>query len=398
MAITNVDYTTFTEEDPSSHLTVSMHHLDFDAYMNEDCYLYKDYGIDYFSDFEHKVDVKASGLDYGDGGYIWMLSNDIDDGYGLLHDRKTFIGISFWYDALVLEEVHSSDAYLDFSSTISEDTLYYLTITKSGTLLTCKIYSDSGRTILLDTLSLTLHADHKFRYLFGCNTYNTHSPNVCTLNIQTLSIEIPSVACDNNPFASLGLDTGCKLLLHYDADNDGLINTDELNQSYADYESGIITYEEFDFVSDAYINGSINVICPGCWEAPPMPATISVTATSTLPLWIWDEDGIAKIPCTRNNPVKVGMPFGIAVSEKGEENRTTIVTPHVDTPESKTIHFNTKLSDPLTPLHLRGTYTGNVIVNGGAGTIHVNLTSFTPEHRTITFESMPLDAVVTIVD
>lgn len=127
-----------------------------------------------------------------------------------------------------------------------------------------------------------------------------------------------------------------------------------------------------------------------------MPATVSVTATSAIPLWMWDEDGIGKIPCTRSNPVKVGMSFGIAVSAEGENNKTTIVTPHVDTPEPETIPFNIELSDPLTPVLLRGTYIGNVIVNGGAGTIHVNLTSFIPEHKTVTFNSVPVGANVKI--
>ena len=190
---------------------------------------------------------------------------------------------------------------------------------------------------------------------------------------------------------------GCELLKAYDKDNDGIISNSESIAAVNDVNAGVITEEEGAFVVMCYFNGGdINEKCSGCWEASSMPVTVSVTATSTLPLWIWDEDGIAKIPCTRNNPVKVGMPFGIAVSEKGEENRTTIVTPHVDTPESITIPFNIQLSGPLTPLHLRGTYIGNVIVNGGAGTIHVNLTSFTPEHRTVTFESVPADATVTI--
>ena len=71
------------------------------------------------------------------------------------------------------------------------------------------------------------------------------------------------VTCDSptDNFAS-----GCELLLYYDKDNDGLINLDELNDSYTDYENGVITEEEFDFVSDAYINDGINVICPICWE------------------------------------------------------------------------------------------------------------------------------------
>ncbi|GAH25046.1 unnamed protein product [marine sediment metagenome] len=73
------------------------------------------------------------------------------------------------------------------------------------------------------------------------------------------------IECDNpTPHFS----SGCELLLHC-ADNDGLINLDELNQSYSDYENGVITEEEFDFVSDAYIYGGVNVVCPGCWEAPP---------------------------------------------------------------------------------------------------------------------------------
>jgi len=80
--------------------------------------------------------------------------------------------------------------------------------------------------------------------------------------------------------------SGCELVLHYDANKDGNIDIDELNQSYTDYENGIITEEEFDFVSDAYINYGINVICPGCymeiesgicfktgedWEYPSLP-------------------------------------------------------------------------------------------------------------------------------
>ena len=146
--------------------------------------------------------------------------------------------------------------------------------------------------------------------------------------------------------------------------------------------------------------------CPSCVVVElvisltplPMPPTVSVTATSTIPLWMWDEDGIAKIPCTRNNPVTVGMGFGIAVSEEGENNKTTIVTPHVDTPEPETIHFNITLSDPLAPSHLRGTYIGNVIVNGGAGNIHVNLTSFTPERKTktVSFASVPAGGSLTV--
>lgn len=289
MAITKEDYTTFTEVDPNSHLTVTAHHLDFDAYENEDCYLYKDYGADFFGDFTHKVDVKGSAFDQDwDWGYCWMLSNDIDDGGGLLEAKKTAVSVCLVRVAgttgLFLIEYYNGWTYGDDDYyPITENTWYYLTITKTGTALTCKIYSDSARTILLDTLSRTLQADHKFRYLFGCNNYNTSWKNVCTLEIENLSIEMP-IACDS---PTPHFPSGCELLLHYDANNDGLINLDELTQSYTDYQNGIITEKEFDLVSDAYINDGINKVCPGCWEAPPkktvtftsVPAGANVTVT-----------------------------------------------------------------------------------------------------------------------
>ena len=74
----------------------------------------------------------------------------------------------------------------------------------------------------------------------------------------------PKTVTCNNPTDNFA--SGCELLLYYDKDNDGLINLDALNDSYTDYENGVITEEEFDFASDAYINDGINVICPKCWK------------------------------------------------------------------------------------------------------------------------------------
>ena len=189
-----LDYSTFTEVDPNSHLVlVGTDHLDFDAYRDEDCYLYKDYGVDYFDDFVHKVDMKFTTNNLGQIGFSWVLANDIDDWYGLHTNSKTAIGVHFEYSPphiIRLRETHGGSMYGD-NYTCSVDTWYYLTITKSGTALTCKIYSDSARTTLLDTLSLTLHADHKFRYLFGANTYN--SGLVGALYLGTFDIENLSI-------------------------------------------------------------------------------------------------------------------------------------------------------------------------------------------------------------
>ena len=60
--------------------------------------------------------------------------------------------------------------------------------------------------------------------------------------------------------------TGCKLLLHYDADNDGKISDDEWGHALNDGMDEKITDQEFNMVHRAYNAGSINELCPGCYS------------------------------------------------------------------------------------------------------------------------------------
>ena len=72
--------------------------------------------------------------------------------------------------------------------------------------------------------------------------------------------------------------SGCELLRHYDADNDGIISYAESVKATQDYYDGIITQGEAEFVITAYQKGSINAVCPGCYTTPtPTPTPISCT-------------------------------------------------------------------------------------------------------------------------
>jgi len=59
--------------------------------------------------------------------------------------------------------------------------------------------------------------------------------------------------------------TGCELLLHY-ANGDGDITTTEVMAACADYNAGIITLDEVNFISACWALSSPNVNnkCPGC--------------------------------------------------------------------------------------------------------------------------------------
>lgn len=56
--------------------------------------------------------------------------------------------------------------------------------------------------------------------------------------------------------------SGLALLRHYDTDNDGVISLIEVLTASSDYNSGLITYDENMFVSNAWVAGSIIVFCP----------------------------------------------------------------------------------------------------------------------------------------
>ena len=188
------DFTTYTEVDPNSHITKSANHIDFLFYRNEDAYVYTDKGSEHFTNFSHNIQVRATTTTHTQDGFTWVLSNDIDDFRGLYTGSKTAIGVELYASSgtlyMYLVETTGGAMY-NISQTINVNTYYYLTITKSGTSLILYCYSDAARTNLLWQISLTLHGDWSFRYVFGCNTYNTGHNIYGDADIDDLDLQEP---------------------------------------------------------------------------------------------------------------------------------------------------------------------------------------------------------------
>lgn len=190
------DFTTYTEVDPNEHIDlVGTNHIDFDAWMNEDAYIYKDKGVDHFGDFEHLIAVKIISVsDTWSQAFIWTLQNRVDTVSGIAGEYEALIAINIvkspGLNEIMLVEYYTTPVYYQENSWVyaAFDTWYYLTIKKVGTSLTCKIYSDSARTTLITTLSLTLHADHKFRYIFSANVWNNANARHYTIDIENLNL------------------------------------------------------------------------------------------------------------------------------------------------------------------------------------------------------------------
>ena len=167
-------FTSFTEVDSANdRIQKTFLHVDFRATKNESTYLYRDYGTDYFTDFTHNLEVSA---DNEVGTYIqgvfWEVANVVEDYRASLDDNSHTIYCAFFGGTsrttkrIDLKEQYNGSEYGSTSGgySITYGTTYYLTIEKDGLEVRCKIYSNSSRTDLLSTLSLTLHTNDSFRY------------------------------------------------------------------------------------------------------------------------------------------------------------------------------------------------------------------------------------------
>lgn len=181
------DFTTFTEVDPNSHLTVNANQIDcVNLARNEDAYVYKDFGVDHFNTINIEFDgyLTNSGDEYALMGI--GFGNEIDD-------MANIAGTDFF---LILQEWTSNIRFERdwFSSQEgvgkTYNAWYYFKIERNADSdsATCKIYSDSARTNLLNTLTITGLSTTKFRYLFACASGNTGHTYGCNNKIKNLEI------------------------------------------------------------------------------------------------------------------------------------------------------------------------------------------------------------------
>jgi hypothetical protein len=175
------NYTGYTETDPNTHISKAATQIDFDAYMNEDAYVYKDFGADYFTTyFDHifEVTVQTDPITASACLGIWAVANDVDDYVGLAGGVRNNLGMAIKDDGGVapyfeLREINGGAATTDTSSEITEGTTYTIWIKRRAGNVKAYIYTGGLDGTLFDTLDVDMAgASNTFRYLYGCLTYN----------------------------------------------------------------------------------------------------------------------------------------------------------------------------------------------------------------------------------
>lgn len=169
MAIRTENFTAFTEVDPNSRISKTSTRVTVSNLTNlEKAYVYKDKGEGYFTgDFKHCIDIRCVSAELAAECVVWCLANAIGGAGETDHtDKLVVFFFGHTTDPRIYLRERYNDAHTQTSYIIEYDTTYYLTIERAGSTLTCKIYSDSGRTDLLATLSLELHSIDSYQYIY----------------------------------------------------------------------------------------------------------------------------------------------------------------------------------------------------------------------------------------
>lgn len=192
------DFTTWTEVDVDGRITVtssSINMTTISTLENKGAWVYRDMGAahygDTFSDpmtFEFAIhNTPANNDPFIE---VWGLANVTNPG----KYTSPFAAVAVTEVSRVYLYCWDDEKeYKDYTSSgfVSVNTTYYCTINRASNLFTLKIYSDSKRTTLLDTLTCD-DGSSSYRYVFGFAPYNTTAGRLITATVSNLDIAEPA--------------------------------------------------------------------------------------------------------------------------------------------------------------------------------------------------------------
>lgn len=208
------DFTTYTEVDAAGDITKTATRVTWTTMdRNAESYVYKDKGVGYFSgDFRILLTLRIVSSTQGAGNTAspLLLANNLDDLRPFIflgtHDC---ICLAFEDGAgeptvnLELVEVSGGTKYAgDTDFVLGVGSTYYLKLDRKESVGTygavyCYIYSDSARTNLLCTMTLTLHSKQDLRYLYPLCNYNTGATGYAHSGYVENVIIVPSYPSDD---------------------------------------------------------------------------------------------------------------------------------------------------------------------------------------------------------
>jgi len=196
------DFTTYTETDPDAKLTVTSSKITIASGSDNNTYnVYKDFTTDYFNaldaDFTIRLTTGVTTDSQIGVAFVNTATPSTENAGGNLDTTDLYV-CGYWYNATYIYLNRGNFAAVaDFASGLSLDTDYYCTIvrTASSDTVTCEIYTDSGRTSLYDTLSVSGYGTGtKWQYCYGLMNAEFNENNVLNGYIENLELNISSTS------------------------------------------------------------------------------------------------------------------------------------------------------------------------------------------------------------
>ena len=189
MAIENL--TTYTEVDPRSEITVSSSRVTFTNARNVACYVYKDFGANFFNgNFVHEFTVSfTSGSNTWEPFICWQLANSVGPSYlGL------FVQMRNYGSGVRILALDPNDPI-----NINNGGVYYVRVRRDESIgtygrLYLEVYSDSARTNLVGSKYKDLTAKDDFRYYYAFSSENAGTSYYASGYIENVDLKISSPA------------------------------------------------------------------------------------------------------------------------------------------------------------------------------------------------------------
>lgn len=168
------NFLSYTETDPNSKLTVTEPKVTAaNLLRNEDAYVYKDFGSNYFDTLNIQFEMYISSATGTNGiGQMGLTVSVINDATGW---GTSDIGVRGYRPTSSTQQIQLFRGNVaSTTSDVSINTLYYCTLSRtagSDTVILA-IYSNPERTIIVDSISLSGYGTAKYRYLYGISSYN----------------------------------------------------------------------------------------------------------------------------------------------------------------------------------------------------------------------------------
>jgi len=196
------DFTTYTKEDPNNRFVqITPTKVDVDGMTNdEDTWLTFDKGANHFgATFEHTVEITPRAYTEGySSGSFWSVTNSLNDyqAWWNANAQACFIYTAYftkWYFELRSAEVSSNDnSYGVFQ--VGNNVKTYVTIERtSETAMEARLYSDAARTVLEDTLAVSVANGRRFRYINAVTSVDNNKPG------RAVSMDVENIDLNEGP-------------------------------------------------------------------------------------------------------------------------------------------------------------------------------------------------------